>query len=1123
MWRACFLILTLMSASVAIAAGAPTQSADEQAIQETVAQLFQAVEKQDLAAVMAPWSSRAPQYNTFKNWFQHNFTVFKGTRISRLAFTHWQKTGNQMAVLIRFDREERNQFEEPMFYTGSVWASRFVNEEGKWLLMEVHDPIPAFGNHLVLAANDEARRQLLHGAPHLWGGHLIHFFSSLTAQNAQAKRFAEARRVADIGIEVATAVADKRELAKSHLNRGQLFITMSLDEEARREFQRALSLFEEINDSHGKAWAQYEVARTFQLKGESQQALQQLDVAAKFAHEAPARRTLAKILFEKGAIHLFLGEYDAAITVLGESLAISSKMGDQVAEAMTLTAIGEVYIYSGNYDVALARLQKGKELAQRANLAYLAQRAELEHIEKQAINGIALVHQASGKYLEALTGFEQVFNFALQTKDYLMQAMTLNNLGLVQMVLGRHAKAKESFATGLKIARDNGEPYPETKLLSNISLLFFSEDNYEEALKHAEKSLAILTKHGLKPGEITARTLLGMIYKEKEDNAKAREYFRSALEVIKPLPGNAETVMMLVGIAYSLSEDKKYDDAVAVMQQALEVSEAIRQPILLYLTYERLGFLHAEQQQWAIATGYYKKAIERVEYIRSQSKEPFIQTDAFGRFLSHGSPYFGLLKSMLKTGSPVSEAFAISEQGKARTLVELMGSNKVKLIDGLSFQEREDEQRLRSKLLEIMAQLNRQAVTPDAQERLSRLIRERDEARDAYSRFRSSLYLKYPKQRLRDAQFDPLTLAQLDRTLFSVAPNACLLSYLIDEDESMLLVVSRGQPGQPQLTFHTLKGEDGDDVTQKQVSREVKKLRARCAFDEGAYKPYARTLYNLLVRVAEKEIAGKSHIFIIPDGPLHDLPFQVLLNGQDEHLLDKATISYAPSVGVLLEMMKLAEQRRKAKTYTQPIFALGLKLFPDHAEYQNQKLPEAEAQAVAIARLFGVKPVIGAEATRAKAVAEMEKARYVHFATHGEVNSAMPMYSAILLGKGVDDDGALYAGDLLDMNLQAELVTVSACDTALGQQVNGEGLLGLTWALFIGGTPSSVVTQWRVRDDSMNRLMVEFYRQLRDSEAQGTPVSKAEALKRAQMQIRKEPRYSHPYYWAPTILVGDWR
>jgi CHAT domain-containing protein len=203
-------------------------------------------------------------------------------------------------------------------------------------------------------------------------------------------------------------------------------------------------------------------------------------------------------------------------------------------------------------------------------------------------------------------------------------------------------------------------------------------------------------------------------------------------------------------------------------------------------------------------------------------------------------------------------------------------------------------------------------------------------------------------------------------------------------------------------------------------------------------------LYKLLLAPAKNELKDRSHVVIIPDGILNALPFQALIDEQNKHFIESHTVSYAPSVTALIQMMRLADKKRKSKTNTLPLFAMGRGTFPDQAQYRNLELPKAEEQVKSIARLFGVAALTGNEATKAKAIASMGTARYVHFATHGELNEVAPMESAIVLGKGAGDDGMLYARELVDMDLQAELVVLSACDTGLGQQVNGEGILGLT-------------------------------------------------------------------------------
>jgi CHAT domain-containing protein len=185
--------------------------------------------------------------------------------------------------------------------------------------------------------------------------------------------------------------------------------------------------------------------------------------------------------------------------------------------------------------------------------------------------------------------------------------------------------------------------------------------------------------------------------------------------------------------------------------------------------------------------------------------------------------------------------------------------------------------------------------------------------------------------------------------------------------------------------------------------------------------------------------------------------------------------------------------------------------------------------------------LLGDRADRANVLAALAAARIVHLATHGLVNETNPLYSAVALSpRAGADDGRLYARDLLDLDLHANLVVLSACETALGQQVKGEGVLGLAWSLFVAGAPASVVTQWSVADESTNVLMVEFHRRV------AAGADKAEALRQAQLALlngydarsgrlrgvggtadetpsKPDRGRLHPFYWAPFVLIGNWQ
>jgi len=187
-------------------------------------------------------------------------------------------------------------------------------------------------------------------------------------------------------------------------------------------------------------------------------------------------------------------------------------------------------------------------------------------------------------------------------------------------------------------------------------------------------------------------------------------------------------------------------------------------------------------------------------------------------------------------------------------------------------------------------------------------------------------------------------------------------------------------------------------------------------------------------------------------------------------------------------------------------------------------IPEAAREVETIARIVGPRSsavFIGADALESRAKAEAPRFRIVHLATHGVLDDANPMYSRLLLSRrnGDGEDGVLEAREMLDFHLRADLVVLSACDTARGGVHAGEGLIGMSWALFAAGSPSVIASQWRVGSARTETLMTTFYRRwMKEPHA---PFSKARALRAARLALLHDPDYRHPYYWSPFVLIGS--
>jgi CHAT domain-containing protein len=254
-------------------------------------------------------------------------------------------------------------------------------------------------------------------------------------------------------------------------------------------------------------------------------------------------------------------------------------------------------------------------------------------------------------------------------------------------------------------------------------------------------------------------------------------------------------------------------------------------------------------------------------------------------------------------------------------------------------------------------------------------------------------------------------------------------------------------------------------------------------------------------------------------------------------LIEDCAISYAPSLTVLREM---AKTRKKLSGSRSTLLALGNPALGQETvsraklvllDERFDSLPDAEAQVKTLGRLYGQQQsriYTGEEAREERAKAEAGNYRILHLATHGVLNDASPMYSHLLLsqagepGKVSSEDGLLEAWELMNLDLNADLVVLSACETARGRIGAGEGVIGLTWVLFVAGCPRTVVSQWKVESASTTELMVELHRQLKTRmQNPKSSLGTAQSLRVAALKMLRGGQYQHPFWWAGFVVVGD--
>jgi CHAT domain-containing protein len=244
-------------------------------------------------------------------------------------------------------------------------------------------------------------------------------------------------------------------------------------------------------------------------------------------------------------------------------------------------------------------------------------------------------------------------------------------------------------------------------------------------------------------------------------------------------------------------------------------------------------------------------------------------------------------------------------------------------------------------------------------------------------------------------------------------------------------------------------------------------------------------------------LRGKRTLVIVPDGFLWQLPFQALEPAAGRYLIEDKAVFYAPSFTVLSEMMKSRSAAQQPR-----VLALGA-----------TGLATTRRETLGLRDIYGPKNTsvfLDAEADESHFRKDVSSYGVLHLAAHGVFEDRNPLASYLVLAKG-----SLDATAMMNLQLRAGMVVLSGCETGRGEVGNGEGLIGMSWALFVAGSPATVASQWKVDAASTSELMLQFHRGVHGS------LSKARAMQQASLAVMKMPQYRHPFYWSGFVVMGQ--
>jgi CHAT domain-containing protein/Tfp pilus assembly protein PilF len=893
---------------------------------------------------------------------------------------------------------------------------------------------------------------------------------------------------------------------------------------------------------------------------------------------APESRDEAASLTNLGLVNYYRGQLSVAESLLGRALDIQNSLSldPNLDKALILNNLAGVTLASGDIDLATKYDTAALEVRRRitpgslefanslSNLALvLAARGDLaqaDELQQQAADIQQRLAPDTIDFAASLDSMgesafergdldlgERYFKRAFDLRsrlapDGLEVAMSLSNLGALRFKRGDLAEAEDLFNRAIEIL---GRRFPNThdlsKMLTNVGSLLLEGNRLDQAERSFQRANAI--EQSLAPNSLEAANVLagfGDLAMKRNDLAAAEDSNARALAIRERLaPGSSSEVETLASLAR----------------------------------------VHRQAKRPGIAETYLERAIDRLEkQVGKLGGSPDAKAGFRARFVNL---YQELTELLLARGADEA-AFSVLERSRARSLLAMLAERDLVFSRDIPIELERARRRLATEYDEIQEQLLPLSPTRE-HDKTDELLGRLREVRSQYELVGNRIREASP--RLAALQYpEPLDFRGVQQAL---DPGTILLAYSVGQQETLLFVVEHEGP----LRVLTLHLGEGD--LRSQISDFIQKIKEAKGGPIGLDSYRKRDLLaaggalfsSLLGPVYE--ILEKSERFVIaPDGPLHHLPWGALVSERPgmamlgseaegsaaksertEYLVEWKPFNVVTS-GTLFAQLKMQRQDSSAtvtpttKADLLPFAFRGIIAFGDpaypralgHARNQQVRdpstrmligrgytfvpLPGTRTEVESIAALFPGKAAayLGVEATEEQAKALPRSAEYVHFAAHAVLDERLPLNSAIALtipepfveGR---DNGLLQAWEIYEqVRVKARLVVLSACESGLGRETRGEGLIGLVRAFQYAGASAVAASLWRVPDQTTAELMVEFYRNLRAGRAINESLRAAQIkLMHHPVQIRGEGRNlitfdaSAPYYWAAFQIYGDWR
>ena len=913
----------------------------------------------------------------------------------------------------------------------------------------------------------------------------------------------------------------------SHLNQ------RSDAESLRRAVERlaaALPAFREAGDRAGEAATLLAMAGNLRTT-EGVDASDRAAGALALFRELGDRGGTARALREVGQSHARRGEMREAIDLFAQSLALTQATGNRGQEALTRTAMGVVYGRTGDAEQAIDQFRQVLSLWRLTNHPDLA---------IGTLNNLGIASKDLGDYPMALRYYQEALPQSRARGDRGAEAYLLNNVGNLFRILGEFEKALVSHGEALAVAREIGNLEHEARALDALGAAHYRLGDFRLALDYHQRSLPIRRRLNDLPGEAATLDGAGMAWHGLGADAAAIDNLNEALRIRRGVVERYAEVDTLHHLALVERDGGNLSAALAHIEAAVQLTDSLRGRVVSPDL--RASFVAAEHERYEV-------------YV-----DVLMQLD-------HEQAGAGFQ----------ARALEASERGRARVLLEslLEGHANIRQgVDaGLLGRERDYQRQLDDASARLSRLLSRQSDPAQVGAARTALDSLSTEYRQIQARIRqdSPGYAALTQPR-------SLTTREIQREL--VDADTLLLEFTLGEKRSWLWMVSPTELTSFELPPRREIEKSARDLYRLLTARQPRgnerptARSTRVAAADADWRKASMALARTLLGPAAARLGEgwrRKRLLIVAAEALEYLPFAALPDpaGGGPALVEDHEIVSLPSASVLAQIRHEGAGRppapKRLAVLADPVFeaddprvAANGPLPPGRelanpggareswesastfiarasrsADAMDQtplvrmlRLPFTRDEARAIAAFVPAEDRLQAtdfQATRALATSgDLGAYRFVHFATHGFLNSEHPELSGLVLSlvgrDGTAQDGFLRLNDVYNLHLSADVVVLSACQTALGKEIRGEGLVGLTRGFMYAGAQRVVASLWQVDDLATAELMGAFYRGMLKEQ-----LRPAAALRAAQRELMKQPRWSSPFFWSAFVLQGDWK